>query len=841
MTQSTTDPSKYTKAEDAANPVQTWGSKTSDALSKRYTAVANDEKQSAKKREAAMLFAVAEGHINDHEDFDAALQAASQALEIFKDLGDIEGVADSLRVVVDAMRLQSGKKDEKPEEALRLASEELVWFREQGHKRGQASMLLALARVNSSGRRGTKDRDQGIRQAKEAVKIYRELEDKAMEGAVLLTLVDLHCYVKSFQEAIGSANKALAIFEDLGDSRSEARAMHLLAEARFGNRQMEGGSQAAEEAIALWQELGMKRQEAIEHLTVAQWHVEEELGAPALEAAQKALVLLEELNDKSRIIAATKYAIRSHILLKQHEEALQAASNAADHWRRTGDMENLLEMLEVQIQALLDLEAPDEALPLAQEAVKVGRRTKKKKLEGQALSTLAQVQQAREEHVEALSASKEAIVIFRELGDQVAEATARHAAVSAYMGRKKLGEALDEAKKARAIFRKHGLRHDEGRALLVKSCAHKMAQELGEAVQDATEAQYLFQKERDRRWEAKALHDVAELQAMRENFPAAMRAAKKAEQLVQETTDKSNIAAVLSTVAQIHLSNMVAEISKAPREEPDFGMIEETVQAGWRARDAAHAVYEEEKSERTKALLAPIAYLLAQTFLAVKDADEALVHVQEGEEICNEGQDETGQIIGFILRSYVAILKHDMVTAKKEAENANTKSKDIGYDFGTTLCEGIFDLVESSKDADGGIPSAPPSTMMPNMPDMPMGMPNMPKPRGPMPRPGGGMAPMAPGGAPSAAAPAAPGGKVKIEPEMVKVQIQDVATSLVGDDSIAADTPLMDAGLDSLSMVEFRNELLKEFPGISLPGALLFDYPTVNTLRDFIYQTLMDG
>ena len=32
---------------------------------------------------------------------------------------------------------------------------------------------------------GTKDREQGIRQAKEAVKIYRDLGDKAMEGAVI--------------------------------------------------------------------------------------------------------------------------------------------------------------------------------------------------------------------------------------------------------------------------------------------------------------------------------------------------------------------------------------------------------------------------------------------------------------------------------------------------------------------------------------------------------------------------------------------------------------------------------------------------------------------------------
>eukprot|EP00438_Fugacium_kawagutii_P027408 Skav211997 [mRNA] locus=scaffold304:57024:62672:+ [translate_table: standard] len=78
MPQSTTDPSKYTKVEEAAHPArQTWGAATSDALSKRYTArgdsvaalpshvvkqgpsmaVANDENQSAQKREATGHFA----------------------------------------------------------------------------------------------------------------------------------------------------------------------------------------------------------------------------------------------------------------------------------------------------------------------------------------------------------------------------------------------------------------------------------------------------------------------------------------------------------------------------------------------------------------------------------------------------------------------------------------------------------------------------------------------------------------------------------------------------------------------------------------------------------------
>merc|ERR1719150_1925624 len=82
------------------------------------------------------------------------------------------------------------------------------------------------------------------------------------------------------------------------------------------------------------------------------------------------------------------------------------------------------------------------------------------------------------------------------------------------------------------------------------------------------------------------------------------------------------------------------------------------------------------------------------------------------------------------------------------------------------------------------------------------------------------------------------GGELAVDPEMLKLKIQDVANSLMGIESLAGDTPLMDAGLDSLSMVEFRNELVKEFPGVDLPGALLFDYPTVNSLAEFVADGL---
>lgn len=848
VVQNSVDPLKYSGGKDDDNSLtaqpKTWGAATSDALSGRYTAVADDEQQSAQRREAAMLFAVAEGHVNDNEDFPAALQTASQALSKFKEQGDLDGVSDSLRVVIDAMRLQAGRDDKRPLEARRLASEELAWFKQEGHKRGQASMSLALARVNMSPKMGSKDRDHGVKQGKEAVKIYRELGDKPMEAGALLSLAELHSLVKSFQEAVGAANKALAIFEDLGDQKGEARASHCLADARFRSGQMEGGNKAADDAIALWQELGNQRQEANEYLTIARWSLEEELGQEAVEAAEKALAIVEELNDVNRIVAATKYLVRGYAHTKQADEACKVAQEAVERWRSAGDTKHELEMMELQANNFLDLEDPDSALPVAETAVRVARRAGDRRAEGLALEVLAQVQQAKEEYVEALAAAKEAIALFRDLGDMVGEAAARHAAVSAYIGRKKLGEALDEAKKARELFRKMGHRHDEGRALLVKSCAHKMGSEFGEAVQDATEAQYLFQKEKDRKWESKALHDVAELQAMRENFPAALRAARKAEALVVETGDATNIAAVLSTVAQILLSSMVGDISKAPKDEPDIATVEETIQSSWRAREAARIAYEKNLCDQTRSLMAPIEYLLAQGFLAIRDGEQALVHIEAGESFCNEHEDETGQVIGWILRAYVGILVQDMQTAKKEAEKADKKSREIGYDFGVQLCEGIFELVENSKDESGGIPTGgPPMALMPSMPDMPShgGAPQQRRPQGMQQR----QAPGAPGGAgPVAAvsaAPAAAGSKPTIEPEMVKVQVLEVAQNLIGDDSLVADTPLMDAGLDSLSMVEFRNELLKEFPGVSLPGALLFDYPTINALRDYIFEALTNG
>jgi len=67
-------------------------------------------------------------------------------------------------------------------------------------------------------------------------------------------------------------------------------------------------------------------------------------------------------------------------------------------------------------------------------------------------------------------------------------------------------------------------------------------------------------------------------------------------------------------------------------------------------------------------------------------------------------------------------------------------------------------------------------------------------------------------------------------------RIMKIAVDTIGDDEgVEFDSPLMDMGLDSLSSVSLRNELVKEFK-MSLAASVMFDYPSVQSLSDHIVE-----
>lgn len=63
--------------------------------------------------------------------------------------------------------------------------------------------------------------------------------------------------------------------------------------------------------------------------------------------------------------------------------------------------------------------------------------------------------------------------------------------------------------------------------------------------------------------------------------------------------------------------------------------------------------------------------------------------------------------------------------------------------------------------------------------------------------------------------------------------IQAIVEGILGT-SVAADQPIMEAGLDSLGAVELRNTIATKFGIEDLPATLVFDYPTAHALAAYL-------
>merc|ERR1711933_110178 len=101
---------------------------------------------------------------------------------------------------------------------------------------------------------------------------------------------------------------------------------------------------------------------------------------------------------------------------------------------------------------------------------------------------------------------------------------------------------------------------------------------------------------------------------------------------------------------------------------------------------------------------------------------------------------------------------------------------------------------------------------------------------------GGDMPAAAKGGAvPDRDRGAALDAKAGLDIQVVRNKVLDLAAAIIGEsDELESDTPLMEAGLTSNSAVILRDELSKDIPGVSLPPTLIFDYPSVSAMADFI-------
>merc|ERR1712187_19535 len=76
-----------------------------------------------------------------------------------------------------------------------------------------------------------------------------------------------------------------------------------------------------------------------------------------------------------------------------------------------------------------------------------------------------------------------------------------------------------------------------------------------------------------------------------------------------------------------------------------------------------------------------------------------------------------------------------------------------------------------------------------------------------------------------------------VDTDAMESMVMSVVKNVMASDDISLDDPLMDAGMDSLSSVAFRNDLQKAV-GLNLSAAMVFDYPTSRQIVDYVIDTV---
>merc|ERR1740117_1660042 len=393
--------------------------------------------------------------------------------------------------------------------------------------------------------------------------------------------------------------------------------------------------------------------------------------------------------------------------------------------------------------------------------------------------------------------------------------------------------AMQVATEQRDLYQTAGDKIGEAFALLSVANAYGMDEKLDDAMSTATEAQTIFQEENNKRGEGCAWHMIAEVHMVNEMHELAMQAAQKMQSFYQEIGEKKLQAQGFKMQSNIHLgkeehedaiklanqAHACAKAAEDKRTEIEMLLLVSNAnlasivndlsngsQDGGKTRKAldkamkpAKEAVSASKKIGNKGFVASAVYTVGTVQQVSGRFDDAIKSSTEATKLFKEAEDQEGEVAAVTLAAEVHYMNGKTDQAKESAEQAMSLAQACDDKYGEWRA---YQVIEKMK--------APVQQVQQQQQ----------------------LAPMA-GAAPVASA-AVVEEKKGLDVAVVTKMVQETLKASIGtDDGVDMDTPLMEAGMDSLSMVAFRNQLQRD-SGISMPASVMFDYPTMNGLVDHL-------
>jgi tetratricopeptide (TPR) repeat protein len=863
------------KVPDARNPKGAVRAEIDD-LADKYTNMADDAASAAKKREAAMLFSVAEGHLSDSGNVDEALRGAKESLALFTTAGDSTGIADSTRLLVNAYKAQAvaasweADGESKAAEALKsgedAARDQLAklaaqdkGYQDAGEKRGGGAMMLAVAEVlymtsptdPLSG--DYQKRGEALDMASQAKEIFAEVGDEKMEALSLATLFKIAVDKLEAEKALTIATDAVKLYQKLEDPKGEAKALCDLAQAKYMCAMIPEAVKDLKKAVKTFKESGPKKNLGCALLMMAQLCLQTDRAKEALSAAKEALEIFTGTTLKGYLPAALASLARAYSSCGEVPKALAVAKEGVTTCQTASDKKGELLVKVALIDAhvagdLFSDEGVEEALVVADEAVTLAREVGDKVWEAYMLNNKAMLHSKTDDFASATEVLGEAEALLTDLGNESEQAKILDTVALMHLANSNHAESATAREKERELYQKTGETIKEAMTALqtcVTWCAAPLsADNLSKATVAAKDAQSLCQDAEYKTGEAITLGCLAELHLAGEtekdiSANQALAAAKQAEELFEEVGNKPSQAILLRTIANAYLG---------------MKNTEEAINSANKAVDIC------KKCEDRK-LLAEAQILLAQTLLdaaAISSGsakDPIKVMKKSGSKAMKAAKDslsiarKLGDRALIASATYTQALVNTSMNNTDEAlkganqaielfKDLKSKEGEVGAlalvaeahyansnnDKALDIAQKVILLAQKYKDAVAENRGAELVNLIQGVPQF-----------GAMEWYDGGM------GMDMMAASGGGGEEVAekkgLDAEYVKgVVSQTTMGALATDEEIHLDSPLMESGMDSLSSVAFRNSLNQQL-SMNLPAALMFDYPSQRAIIDHVVES----
>lgn len=638
-------------------------------------------------------------------------------------------------------------------------------------------------------------------------------------------------------EALRGGRAALALFRDLGDAEGEVKALLVMAAKQLLKEDPREALRFASEAQVVSRRQGYVKGELAALRTTVRAHLDKGAKVEAVREARDAAAWFEKSGDLFSQAAALDVLSQAHLGNDQKSEALRAGWDSMRLLRGLGDPVALARALVAVAMLHLANGQEDWALEAVREARAVSEEAGDRRGEALAQHALLHAYQQKNESEPALAAGNQAQGLFRDVKDKRWMASTLLALCGVYRSSGKVQLASSSAQRARWVFEEVGDRKGQADALVVAAEIYHESGELDRAMRAAKKAQAILDAGGYLKSNAIALHLVANVHLARDEPEDATRLAIDSRTLSKRVDYKKGEGLAMLMLANAGLNQAMRENTKMEKIRPHTEeVIDENpappMQYGMPAPEFFHPHVEFDIADKQqvecekqwevlkdaleravkvakeavlfaskaddKELYASTLHTLGQVQIMNNQAEDALKSASHALMLGRERNDKHREAMSLILsaQAYLACQKSDeaLSAAERGVRMAKKAGKGWAEAYGNQVLEQIT-----------GGPVAPP----PEEKKEGEGEEEVKEEEE----------------------------FVGLDPANVRDQVREEVAQLIGldEDSLFDDTPLMDSGMDSLSSVEFRNVLAKDF-SMNLPATITFDFPSIKSLTGFIVE-----